>query len=164
MDYFSCALCLALIDSLKRPGRAVSLQVSGLHADDIWGILVHAVEVAIIGLLLLCPLLALVDSSERPGQAVPLQMLGLQIDKPRTKQGRLLGLLIRDLALEGVLVDSISADQAPSARAATVDRFREGRIHVLVCTDLMARGIDFLNVQTVINYDFPLSAVDYVHR
>ncbi|EIE20904.1 P-loop containing nucleoside triphosphate hydrolase protein, partial [Coccomyxa subellipsoidea C-169] len=72
--------------------------------------------------------------------------------------------LHRDLALEGVLVDSISADQAPSARAATVDRFREGRMHVLVCTDLMARGIDFLNVQTVINYDFPLSAVDYVHR
>ncbi len=70
----------------------------------------------------------------------------------------------RDLALEGVLVDSISADQAPGARSAVVDRFREGRIHLLVCTDLMARGIDFLNVQTVINYDFPLSAVDYVHR
>ena len=70
----------------------------------------------------------------------------------------------RDLALEGVLVDSISADQAPAARSAVVDRFREGRIHLLVCTDLMARGIDFLNVQTVINYDFPLSAVDYVHR
>ncbi|CAL8467872.1 g7410 [Coccomyxa elongata] len=72
--------------------------------------------------------------------------------------------LHRDLALEGVLVDSISADQAPGARSAVVDRFREGRIHLLVCTDLMARGIDFLNVQTVINYDFPLSAVDYVHR
>lgn len=70
----------------------------------------------------------------------------------------------RDLALEGVLVDSISADQAPAARSAVVDRFREGRIHLLVCTDLMARGIDFLNVQTVLNYDFPLSAVDYVHR
>ena len=43
-------------------------------------------------------------------------------------------------------------------------RFREGRAHVLVCTDLLARGIDFLNVNTVVNYDFPLSAVDYVHR
>lgn len=70
----------------------------------------------------------------------------------------------RDLALEGVLVDSISADQTPTVRSAVVDRFREGRIHVLVCTDLLARGMDFLNVQTVINYDFPLSAVDYVHR
>ena len=70
----------------------------------------------------------------------------------------------RDLALEGVLVDSISADQTPTVRSAVVDTFREGRIHVLVCTDLLARGLDFLNVQTVINYDFPLSAVDYVHR
>lgn len=70
----------------------------------------------------------------------------------------------RDLALEGVRVASISAEQAPAARAAAVDAFREGRTHVLVCTDLMARGIDFLNVQTVVNYDFPQSAVDYVHR
>ncbi len=59
---------------------------------------------------------------------------------------------------------SISAEQTPAARTAAVDRFREGHIHVLVCTDLMARGIDFLNVQTVVNYDFPQSAVDYIHR
>lgn len=59
---------------------------------------------------------------------------------------------------------SISADQTPAARTMAVDRFREGHIHVLVCTDLMARGIDFLNVQTVMNYDFPQSAVDYIHR
>ena len=59
---------------------------------------------------------------------------------------------------------SISAEQTPAARTTVVDRFREGHIHVLVCTDLMARGIDFLNVQTVVNYDFPQSAVDYIHR
>lgn len=70
----------------------------------------------------------------------------------------------RDLALEGVRVASISAEQTPAARTAVVDSFREGRAHVLVCTDLMARGIDFLNVQTVVNYDFPQSAVDYIHR
>ena len=70
----------------------------------------------------------------------------------------------RDLALEGVRVASISAEQTPAARTAVVDSFREGRVHVLVCTDLMARGIDFLNVQTVVNYDFPQSAIDYIHR
>ncbi len=59
---------------------------------------------------------------------------------------------------------SISAEQTPAARTDAVDRFREGHIHVLVCTDLMARGIDFINVQTVVNYDFPQSAVDYIHR
>ncbi len=72
--------------------------------------------------------------------------------------------LPRDLALEGNRVASISAEQTPAARTLAVDRFREGHIHVLVCTDLMARGIDFPNVQTVVNYDFPQSAVDYVHR
>ena len=59
---------------------------------------------------------------------------------------------------------SISAEQTPVARTMAVDQFREGHIHLLVCTDLMARGIDFLNVQTVVNYDFPQSAVDYIHR
>jgi hypothetical protein len=70
----------------------------------------------------------------------------------------------RELALEGILADSITAEQAPAAREAAVARFRAGRTHVLVATDLLARGMDFLNVATVVNYDFPLSAVDYVHR
>lgn len=70
----------------------------------------------------------------------------------------------RDLALEGVLADSISAEQTPVDRAAVISRFREGRVHVLVTTDLLARGMDFLNVRTVVNYDFPLSPIEYVHR
>ena len=70
----------------------------------------------------------------------------------------------RGLALEGVRAEAISGEQAPSERAGVVARFREGRCHVLVTTDLLARGIDFLNVATVVNYDFPLSPVDYVHR
>jgi superfamily II DNA/RNA helicase len=35
---------------------------------------------------------------------------------------------------------------------------------VLIATDLIGRGMDFLGVQTVINYDFPFSATDYIHR
>lgn len=46
----------------------------------------------------------------------------------------------------------------------TVRSFREGRIWVLICTELMARGIDFKGVNLVINYDFPPSAISYVHR
>ena len=38
------------------------------------------------------------------------------------------------------------------------------QIWVLICTDLMGRGIDFKGVNTVINYDFPTSAVAYIHR
>lgn len=36
-----------------------------------------------------------------------------------------------------------------------MQNFRTGKIWVLVCTDLMSRGIDFKSVQLVINYDFP---------
>merc|ERR1711892_847652 len=46
----------------------------------------------------------------------------------------------------------------------TVRAFRSGGIWVLVCTELMGRGIDFKGVNLVINYDFPPSAVSYIHR
>lgn len=46
----------------------------------------------------------------------------------------------------------------------TVKAFREGRIWVLICTELMARGIDFKGINLVINYDFPPSAISYIHR
>lgn len=42
--------------------------------------------------------------------------------------------------------------------------FREGHIWVLICTELMARGLDFKGVNLVINYDFPPSAISYIHR
>lgn len=42
--------------------------------------------------------------------------------------------------------------------------FREGKIWVLICTELMGRGIDFKGVNLVINYDFPPSAISYIHR
>ena len=35
---------------------------------------------------------------------------------------------------------------------------------MLICTDLMGRGIDFKGVNMVINYDFPPSAISYIHR
>ena len=63
---------------------------------------------------------------------------------------QILALLSRDLALEDICVASISAEQTPAARTRVVDQFRE--------------GIDFLNVQTVVSYDFPHSSIDYIHR
>ena len=42
--------------------------------------------------------------------------------------------------------------------------FREGKIWLLICTELLGRGIDFKAVNVVINYDFPHSDIDYIHR
>lgn len=42
--------------------------------------------------------------------------------------------------------------------------FRAGKIWVLICSALLARGMDFKGVNMVINYDLPTSAVEYIHR
>jgi len=45
-----------------------------------------------------------------------------------------------------------------------VRSFRGGQVWVLICTELMGRGIDFKGVSLVINYDFTPSAISYIHR
>ena len=49
-------------------------------------------------------------------------------------------------------------------RESTLKQFRDGRISVLVATDIAARGLDVPSISQVVNYDLPLSAADYVHR
>merc|ERR1712129_515492 len=78
--------------------------------------------------------------------------------KERAKQ------LFGELFYDGVFVDSIHADRTKQQRDNTVKAFRSGKICMLICTDLMARGVDFKGVETVINYDFPQSASNYIHR
>uniref|UniRef100_A0A0K2T6U5 RNA helicase n=2 Tax=Lepeophtheirus salmonis TaxID=72036 RepID=A0A0K2T6U5_LEPSM len=49
-------------------------------------------------------------------------------------------------------------------REDAIKTFRAGRTWVLICTELMSRGIDVKGVNLVINYDFPPSTVSYIHR
>lgn len=72
--------------------------------------------------------------------------------------------LFRELVYDGIHVDAIHGDRTAAARMAAVARFRAGKIWVLIATDLLARGLDFLHVNTVINYDMPSSPIGYVHR
>eukprot|EP00658_Telonema_sp_P-2_P065422 TRINITY_DN54663_c0_g1_i1.p1 TRINITY_DN54663_c0_g1~~TRINITY_DN54663_c0_g1_i1.p1 ORF type:complete len:103 (-),score=32.16 TRINITY_DN54663_c0_g1_i1:39-347(-) len=58
----------------------------------------------------------------------------------------------------------MNGDMRPAERDKVVMNFRLGRIWVLITTELLARGIDFKNVGTVINYDFPTTKESYVHR
>ncbi|MEO7295412.1 MAG: DEAD/DEAH box helicase [Candidatus Limnocylindria bacterium] len=80
----------------------------------------------------------------------------------RTKHGadRLAGHLARD----GIRVAAIHGDRAQSQRIAALDDFKEGRVKVLVATEVAARGIDIDALPYVVNYDLPRSAEDYVHR
>lgn len=72
--------------------------------------------------------------------------------------------LYRELIYDGVNVDAIHADRSQAARASAITRFRSGKLWLLIATDVLARGLDFLCVNTVINYDLPASATAYIHR
>ncbi|WP_420386660.1 DEAD/DEAH box helicase [Roseivirga sp.] len=60
--------------------------------------------------------------------------------------------------------DTIHSDVEQKQREAVMNRFRSGKLKVLIATDISARGIDIPNVDQVINYDLPDSAEQYVHR
>nr|XP_057933219.1 probable ATP-dependent RNA helicase DDX52 [Doryrhamphus excisus] len=72
--------------------------------------------------------------------------------------------LFHELVYEGINVDVIHAERTQQQRDNVVQSFRSGNIWVLICTALLARGIDFKGVNVVLNYDFPASAVEYIHR
>lgn len=58
----------------------------------------------------------------------------------------------------------LHGDLAQSARDRTMKKFREGRIRLLIATDVVGRGIDVSGISHIINYDVPEDCDDYVHR
>ena len=69
-----------------------------------------------------------------------------------------------DLAERGFAVGAVHGDLGQVAREKALTAFREGRINVLVATDVAARGIDIDDVTHVINYQCPDDEKTYVHR
>ncbi len=69
-----------------------------------------------------------------------------------------------DLEERGFAAASIHGDLNQYAREKALRRFREGRIDVLVATDVAARGIDVEGVTHVINYECPEDEMVYIHR
>jgi superfamily II DNA/RNA helicase len=61
-------------------------------------------------------------------------------------------------------VAAYSSDLAPGARRAVLAAFRAGRVGVLACSDLVARGLDAPGVQAALSYDAPVDMRKYVHR
>jgi ATP-dependent RNA helicase RhlE len=70
----------------------------------------------------------------------------------------------RSLERAGVAAGAMHGDRRQDERARTLERFRRGRLTVLVATDLVARGIHVAGVSHVINYDLPDDPETYVHR
>jgi ATP-dependent RNA helicase DDX52/ROK1 len=72
--------------------------------------------------------------------------------------------LYNELGYEGVSVSVITGDVIKGQRDENVNKLRTGKLSVLICTDVMSRGIDFPTVNWVVNYDFPQSIISYIHR
>jgi ATP-dependent RNA helicase DeaD len=68
------------------------------------------------------------------------------------------------LARQGHRVAALSSDVVQKQRERIVENLRDGRLDVIVATDVAARGLDVQRISHVINYDFPFDSESYVHR
>lgn len=72
--------------------------------------------------------------------------------------------LASELSGQGFRAGAIHGDLDPVSRATVLEAFRSGQVHVLVATDVAARGLDIKQLQTVVNYDAGKSIDSYIHR
>ncbi len=73
-------------------------------------------------------------------------------------------IVAKSLNVHGHSAAPIHGDLAQSLRTQTLDDFKNGKIKLLVASDVAARGLDVPSVSHVFNYDVPNHSEDYVHR
>ncbi|GBE62296.1 ATP-dependent RNA helicase CHR1 [Babesia ovata] len=74
------------------------------------------------------------------------------------------GRVYSQLKEDNLLVDRLTGRLAPAEREELINKFRLSKIWVLLCTNILARGLDFRGIGSVVNFDIPLTAQDYVNR
>ena len=72
--------------------------------------------------------------------------------------------LVKELIKDGLPSSAIHGDKSQGARDKGLTQFKEGKVRVLVATDVAARGIDISTLDHVINAQLPYVAEDYIHR
>ncbi|KTD53797.1 ATP-dependent RNA helicase RhlE [Legionella santicrucis] len=80
----------------------------------------------------------------------------------KTKHGA--NKLVKQLAEAQIHAAAIHGNKSQSQRTKALNDFKSGELHILVATDIAARGIDIDQLPCVINFDLPQVAEDYVHR
>ena len=68
------------------------------------------------------------------------------------------------LLARGFTADRLHGDITQQMRERVINRFRDGKVELLIATDVAARGLDIDEVDIVVNYDLPQDPEDYVHR
>ncbi|MBL7793151.1 MAG: DEAD/DEAH box helicase [Saprospiraceae bacterium] len=72
--------------------------------------------------------------------------------------------LAKDLSAAGYDAEALHGDVSQAQRERILDKFKMKKIHLLVATDVAARGIDVNNLSHVVNFDIPGEAETYTHR
>jgi ATP-dependent RNA helicase RhlE len=80
----------------------------------------------------------------------------------RTKHGA--NRLAEQLDDDGIDATAIHGNKSQSQRIRALDDFKEGRVEVLVATEVAARGLDIDSLPHVVNFELPTVAEDYIHR
>ena len=97
--------------------------------------------------------LATVLEAERPEQALVFVRTKIRCDQ-----------LYRSLRDRGMNVKALHGDMSQGARDGVMISFKDGRLPLLIATDVASRGLDISGISHVINYDVPTSPDVYVHR
>jgi ATP-dependent RNA helicase DeaD len=92
-------------------------------------------------------------SAERPRQAIVFVRTKIRCDQ-----------LYRTLRDKGMDVKALHGDMSQGSRDGVMISFKDGRVQILVATDVAARGLDITTVTHIVNYDIPTSPDVYVHR
>lgn len=93
------------------------------------------------------------DTSEHPGKIIIFVETKRRVDH-----------LVRYIRSFGVRCGAIHGDKSQSERDFVLREFRSGKSNILVATDVAARGLDVDGIKYVINFDYPQSSEDYIHR
>jgi ATP-dependent RNA helicase RhlE len=80
----------------------------------------------------------------------------------RTKHGA--NRLAEQLDKDGISADAIHGNKSQSQRTRALAQFKDGKVRVLVATDIAARGLDIEQLPHVVNYELPNVPEDYIHR
>jgi len=77
---------------------------------------------------------------------------------------RIVDFVAKNLKANGVEAQAIHGGFSQARRSQTMEHFHAEKAHVLVCTDVAARGLDIPHVSHVYNYDIPKDSKEYIHR
>ena len=160
-----------IIDLL--PAKRQNLLFSATFSDDVrslaGGILVDPARVQVTPrnttTELIDQLVIPVDRERKRDLLRELVALG-RIDQAlvftRTKHGA--NRLAEQLGKDGINASAIHGNKSQSQRVKALTDFKEGRVAILVATDIAARGLDIEQLPHVVNFELPMVPEDYIHR